>query len=108
MRAGKLKSRGMLQVRGTTQDAAGQPTAAWVDVAPVWADIKFLSGLESIKSDSIASVARASIRIRYRAGVKADMRLVFGADVFDIRAVLPDAGDHVFLDLVAEVGVNQG
>ena len=68
---------------------------------PIWANVKYLSGSESIKADASVSVVRASVRIRWRAGITAGMRVVHGADTLDIEAVLPGTGrQHV--DLVCK------
>lgn len=77
---------------------------AWenITVKPIWANVKFLSGSESIKADADISLVRASIRIRWRIGIDAGMRVLFGAQVFDIEAVLPGSGrQHV--DLVCRL-----
>lgn len=108
MQAGKLNSRVTIQRPGTAQDGTGQPIIAWVDVATVWAHIVHKSGLEMIKADAPVSVVQASLRIRYRTDIDAGMRVVHGATVYDIRAVLPDAARRDFTDLVCTVGGSNG
>ena len=108
MQAGKLRHLVKLQSPAPGQDAAGQPVAAWADVAIVWADVRFIGGLEAVKAGAAVSVARCSIRIRSRVGVTAGMRVIEGAQVYDIRAVLPDPSGRQYLDLVAEIGANGG
>lgn len=103
MQAGRLNRRCVLQAPGTAQDELGQPIPGWTDVATVWADIRMKSGLESIKAGAPVSVVQASVRIRYRAGVKAGMRLVHNLQAYDIKAVMPDVSGREFLDLVCEV-----
>jgi SPP1 family predicted phage head-tail adaptor len=61
---------------------------AWADYARVWSNIRFLSGTESIKAGADTSIVKASIRIRWRQDVTAGMRIVAGAQTFDIEAVL--------------------
>lgn len=104
LRAGSLNSRIKLQAPGQTNDEIGQPVAGWTDVAEVWANIRYLSGTETLKSDAPVSVARASIRIRRRAGLVANMRVLHGSTVFDVRAVLPNAAGNEFVDLACETG----
>lgn len=86
------------------QDGWGTPLPeAWESITakPIWANVKYLSGSESIKAGADVSVVRASVRIRWRAGIDAGMRVVHGADTLDIEAVLPGAGrQHV--DLVCK------
>lgn len=87
---------------GTDSWGTPQPEA-WENITskPIWANVKYLSGSESIKADASVSVVRASVRIRWRAGITAGMRLVHGADALDIEAVLPGTGrQHV--DLVCK------
>lgn len=85
------------------QDSAGQPLTTWVKVADVWADIRHKSGLETIKADAETSIVKASIRIRYRTGIDAGMRVLHGSRVYDIKAVLPDVATRQHVDLVCEV-----
>lgn len=103
MQAGLLNRRVTLQAPGTTQDELGQPIPGWTDVAPMWADIRMKSGLESIKAGAPVSVVQASIRVRYRAGITAGMRVVHNLQAFNITAVLPDVGGREYVDLVCEV-----
>jgi SPP1 family predicted phage head-tail adaptor len=108
MNPGQLRHRIVLQQLVAGQDAAGQPGLTWADFATVWADIRYASGSETVKADMPQGVKRASIRIRYLAGVLPAMRATFGGDVFDIKAVLPDPTGRVHLDLAVETGANQG
>lgn len=103
MQAGLLNRRVTLQAPGTTQDELGQPIPGWTDVATLWADIRMKSGLESIKAGAPVSVVQASIRVRYRAGITAGMRVVHNLQAFNIVAVSPDVGGREYVDLVCEV-----
>lgn len=103
MQAGRLNRRCVLQTPGTAQDELGQPIPGWTDVATLWADIRMKSGLESIKAGAPVSVVQASIRVRYRAGITAGMRVVHNLQAFNIVAVLPDVGGREYVDLVCEV-----
>lgn len=100
MTAGTRRQRVTLQQLQDGQDAIGAPVQVWVDVAPTWADVQYLSGLSAIKAGADVSLSRVSIRIRYRA-VSAGQRVKHGATVFNIEAVLPDAR-RVYTDLVCE------
>ena len=106
--AGELRNLVQLQALTAGQDAAGQPAQVWSTYAAVWADIRYLNGIEAIKAGAPASVSSCSIRIRYRAGVTAAHRVVRGTTVFDIQAVNPDPTGRKHLDLVAETGASQG
>ena len=103
MQAGRLNRRCQLQSPPQSVDELGQPIPGWTDVATVWASIRHLSGVEAIKADAVTSTVKASIRIRYRTGLNAGMRVVHGAQVYSIEAVMPDVGGREFVDLVTEV-----
>jgi SPP1 family predicted phage head-tail adaptor len=106
-----LQHRVKIQTPGDARDEIGQPvpgSSNWIDVATVWANIRYLNGVESIKSDAPVSVARASIRIRYRTDLGAAMRVVHGLTVFDVKSVLPDQQGREFVDLVCETGGSNG
>ena len=109
MKAGTLNRRISIQANQSGLDEYGEPLpAAWVEVAKPWADVKILSGLQTIKEGVDVSVLKASIRIRYREGITAAMRVVYQGRVFDIKAVLDDMSRREYLDLVCETGQNQG
>lgn len=104
LRAGSLKDRITIQRHTQERGAFGAPkpgAAAWVDLAKVWADVKHPSGLGAIKAGAEVSIVRASIRIRRRADVLAGMRVLFGAAVYDIEAVLPGQ-TRDYLDLACK------
>jgi SPP1 family predicted phage head-tail adaptor len=103
MQAGRLNRRCVIQTPSTTTDELGQPIPGWTDVATVWGDIRLKSGLESIKAGAPVSTVQASIRVRYRAGINAGMRVVHNLQAFNIVAVMPDVGGRGYVDLVCEV-----
>ena len=98
-----MNRRCQLQSPSQSVDELGQPIPGWTDVATVWADIRLRSGLESIKAGAPVSVVQASIRVRYRAGINAGMRIVHNLTAYNITAVMPDVGGREYVDLVAEV-----
>lgn len=100
--ASTLIHRVRIEQHTTARDAAGQPTASWSEVATVWADVRLLGGLESIKAGAVTEKVRASIRIRTRPGLDSGMRVVHGAKVYQIEAVLPNLEDRRTVDLVCE------
>lgn len=100
MSAGQLRHRVDLQSPVATQDANGQPSTDWTTVAYLWADIRYQTGLEAIKSGADVSVSRVSIRLRY--GVfNAGQRVLYGTKVFNIMAVQPDVRKQ-YVDLICE------
>lgn len=103
MRPGLLNTRVVVQQQSATQDALGQPVQSWATFATLWADVRHTSGIEAIKTDAIASVVRASIRVRYRGDLTAAMRVIHGSTTYNIVAVLPDIGGKEYVDLACEV-----
>ncbi len=102
MQAGQLRDRITIQRKTQGTDSWGAPLPeAWEDYASVWANIRFLSGTESIKAGADVSVVRASIRIRWRQDVTAGMRVLHAGAVYDIEAVLPGARRE-YVDLQAK------
>ena len=87
MQAGRLNRRCALQQPATDKDEAGQPIPGW----------------EAIKAGAPVSTIQASIRVRYRAGITAGMRVTHGGTIYNITAVLPDVARREFLDLICEV-----
>lgn len=104
MEAGKLNRRITIQRKTAGTDAWGAPLPdAWADYATVWANVRHLSGTESIKAGADVSVVRASIRIRWREGVDAGQRVLIGSATYQIQAVMPDLGGREYVDLVCQV-----
>lgn len=101
IRAGSLNHRINIEQPAGGTDAIGQPLDTWSLVAAVWSDIKHLSGISTIKAGVDVSIVQVSIRIRHRTGLNAGMRVVHGADIYDIRAVLPD-GVKQYVDLLCQ------
>lgn len=101
MSAGQLRHLVELQSQVATQDELGQPSTSWLTTASVWADIRYQSGLSSIKSGADVSVVKVSIRMRHRA-VNAGQRITHDGVAFNIESVLPDAR-RAYVDCVCEV-----
>lgn len=100
---GRLNRLVQVQQRSGAQDEIGQPVETWATLAAVWADIRQPSGLAAIKANAEVSVVQASIRIRYRTDIDAGMRVVHGATVYSISAVLMDVSGRQWIDLVCQV-----
>lgn len=95
-----LHHRVTLQTRSSTSDSNGQPLTTWANTAAIWAHVAHESGMGAIKGGQDVSIVKASIRIRHRS-VNAGQRVLWGTQVYDIKAVLPD-GKDTFIDLVCE------
>ena len=104
LRAGSLRDHITIQ-RRLPGGSYGQPSNTWEDAlpGPIWANIRYASGSESIRSGQVASKAQVSIRIRWRTGITAEMRAVCDGVEYAIKAVLPDRQHREYVDLVCEV-----
>lgn len=100
MKAGQLRHRVDLQSQVSTVDAIGQLSTSWISTAYLWGDVRYLSGLSAIKSGADTSISKVSIRVRHGT-FNAGQRIVYGDEIFDIKAVQPD-GKRQFVDLVCE------
>lgn len=115
MKAGELNRLITIQRRLVGEDAAGQPLQGWdpVPVAQVWANVRGATGMASIRQSSpvdgvAVSMNSYSFRIRYRLGLDAGMRVVFGGQPFDVKQVRMDHAGREWTDLVCEQGGNDG
>lgn len=103
MDAGKLNCQVALLQLVDAQDALGQPGQTWTTLATVWANIRHLSGLETIQGGAQTAVGVASIRIRWRTDVTTAMRVQHGTTLYEITAVLPDLQRRQHVDLACRV-----
>lgn len=111
MRAGKLRHRVTIQqlVEGSPQQTpSGQPDTAWATFCTVWASIEPLRGRELIEANAVQSKLAVRVRIRYRAGVTAAMRVVHDSVVYPIEAVIDFEMRHVELHLMCSQGSANG
>lgn len=107
--AGKLRHRVTIQRPLTVPDSDGGMTTQWEDVATVWASIEPLSAREYMRASTLQSKVTARIIIRYRPGIEASMRVLHGADVYDIHGVLRDnISMNEWMTLPVSSGVNDG
>lgn len=103
MRIGTLNRQIIIERLSREVDGLGQSTGEWEPYATVWANIRHLSGLETIKAGAESAIGRASIRIRYRRDLTTAMRARHGDTVYAITAVLPDEQRREHVDLTCEV-----
>lgn len=89
MQAGLLRDRITIQVRSTTDNAAGEPALTWATFASgVHANVTDMSGREYIAGQAITNAVTTTIVIRYREGVTAAMRVLSRGVTYNIEAVI--------------------
>lgn len=107
MKSGDLDQRVTLQSRSVVQDAHGQDTITWVDVATVWAQVQALRGREFFAAAQVQQEQSLKVRIRYRTGVLTTWRLVWQGRNHDITGVIP-VGRNDMLEIMCLGGVKDG
>lgn len=88
MGAGALRHRVALQVKTCGHDVFGGPIQTWETVAVVWASFEAMSTREYFSAQQVQSEVTQRIRIRYRADVRPDMRVLYNMRVFEIVGIL--------------------
>ena len=85
---GALRHRLILEAPERTDDNGGGVTQTWSEIATLWASIKPLGGLELFEKDRLTGRLTHEIRIRYRTGVRPEMRFRQTGRVFQILAAI--------------------
>jgi SPP1 family predicted phage head-tail adaptor len=105
----RLRHRVQLQAPVLTEQEAGQYALSWQDVATLWVEITPLksrsTGQESVFAEQQQANVSHEVLMRYRSAVNAQMRLVFGDRLFNIRHVVNPGERNVTLRLLCEENV---
>ncbi|MBN2909153.1 phage head closure protein [Polycladomyces sp. WAk] len=88
MRINDLRHRVTLQKKNVIKDSEGLVTETWIDVATVWAAVEPLRGREYFEAAVVNAENIVRIRMRYRDGVKPDMRVIYSGRIFNITSVI--------------------
>jgi SPP1 family predicted phage head-tail adaptor len=106
----QLDKRVVLQVKSGARDSLNKLTNTWANVLPgageIWAAITDLSGHQYVVAGAQQNAVQTQIKIRRRAGVVPSMRVLHGATVYDIQAVLER--DRHWLVLMCTKGLTNG
>ncbi len=101
MLAYRLRERITLQAPVAEQDAHGEPVHAWHDIGSVWADIVPITGRELFAAQGQQNPVTVKIVLRYQASLMGvlspALRILHGATVYNIEAVLPRVVDEIHL-----------
>ena len=94
MRAGKLDKRILIQSPPTGQDDNGEPLTTWTDFVTdtpdhkVFAAMKDLSGREFLAAQATQNEVSTTFDIAMRTGIVSSMRVIEGADIYNIISAL--------------------
>ena len=111
MHPGELNKRVTLQRLVDGKDSSGARTQVWANVVTVgdgkvWARVRDMTGRQFVAAAATQNAVSTEIRIRQRAGVVATMRVLHGAEIYDIEAAL--GRDGRWIDLMCTQGLSNG
>lgn len=84
----KLRHRIDIQSMKRISDGMGGGDIAWTMIAQVWSQIIPLNGSEFYDAQQTQAPITHKIIMRYREGVKPDMRIVYDGRFFEIQSVI--------------------
>jgi SPP1 family predicted phage head-tail adaptor len=87
--AARLNHRVTVYRKVAGEDAAGQPLAKWAEAEKRWANVRVLSGIETIRAGADTSIVRASIQMHFNTDIDATVRLWHDGIMYDVKARLP-------------------
>lgn len=86
MQAGQLKHTIDIQIALNSQDSYGAPAQEWVTfLSGIRASVEPGSGREFFAAQQVNSELTHLVKMRYRVGIKSEMRIKFGNRYFDIK-----------------------
>lgn len=105
MRAGRLRSRLEIQEKTETYDSYGRVETTWTPFASIWGEITQISGRESWANDRVLNDLSVAFRIRFRPGIRPDMRVVFEGVQYEIVQKVDPTGKRAELILALRATV---
>jgi len=91
----------------TDGDSNEDKVESWSEFDTVWARKEDLRGKEVVMADKVQFMYLTSWSIRKLAGVKADMRIVYKGQVFEIVQISEGEGRERWLDLITNLLENE-
>jgi len=91
MKARKLRFSAIVQRRGSTVDANGEPDTTWTTLATVRCAIDPLLGNEYFAASGEGSKTTTKVRIRYESALATftpEDRLSIGGKVYDVQSII--------------------
>ena len=88
MRTGHLDQRITIEALQGTLDDYGQPVNEWGTFLSTWAAVEPLQGREYLAAMQTTSETTVRVRLRYRPGIKATMRVKHKGALYGITSVI--------------------
>ena len=106
MAAGKLDQRITFQQKVVTRTDIGGEATTYTDVCTVWAEAIPLRGREFFAAQSQQQAVDVRFRLRRRADLAGDMRLLWRGVLYDIVSIIPGTAQYFgMLEIMAVSGV---
>ncbi len=102
MNPGEMNQRIIIEELATAHDDGGGYSQEWIAFAAAWASVKGITGSERYAAHQIEAVIDHEVKIRYRTGIKAAMRIRNSDRVLNIKAVFDPEGKRRVLILLCE------
>jgi len=103
IQSGTLKHRIIFQQKTNVSDGMGSSYEKWSTFATRWAAIWPVKAMERIENAQEGQETTHRIKIRYLAGVTAQMRVLYGSRTFEINSVInPDEANRELEILATE------
>lgn len=103
MKVGKLRKKLTIQSVTETQNAYGEPVQTWAThAANRWTEVVQRAGDESFDGKRFLDTRRVVFRIRYTAGVRPKMRVLYNGEDYDIQEVFDVGERRRFLELTCD------
>jgi len=93
MEAGALRHRVSIQEPVEARNSYNEVITTWALVAVVWGSVAPLAGREFFAAEHVQSEITHRVRLRYRAGITSEMRVVYAGRVLMIQSVI-DRGER--------------
>ena len=100
-----MRHRLILQQEIQTPDDIGGYVRSWRDIAELWAEIIPMKGREEWLHGQLQAEVTHKIRLRFRPGIHAGMRLLYGTRALNIRQAINVEEMNDTLELLVEEGV---
>lgn len=108
MLAQRLRHSITLQQQSTSMDSYGSNTAGWSTFAAnVRAGIEPIGGTEATRNGQNVAEQNVRIVMRWRAGVVAQMRVVWGTKIYTVLAVASRNEANRMLELTCKLGAGE-
>jgi len=111
---GRASHRIRIEEKSVTRNSIGEEVVTWEDVITdtadnsIWAEVWPLKGREFFAAQQTQYAADVRFRLRYRAGLTQDMRVVWNGDAFDILSIVDVGAAHHTTEILAVHGVRNG